>query len=232
MSGCAGLKSISLAMRAAVCLHGGSLRGCSLTQRQPAQLFAYTAAARAAVCSHNDSLRGCSLTQRQLARLFAHTAAARAAVRSHSSSCGCSLTQQLVRLFAHTINAPTRDDLLRGRVVLHCMNHMSASPVLSFSAVLRAFCKSSCALARSSCSRQPHLSRAWFSCWAFAWRVRWAALRSTTASALLMRSGAFMACRRRTGTAAAAYARLCKLLVGLTLRPAACWYDCRTHAFA
>ena len=157
MSGCAGFKSIS---RPCVCLHGGSLRGCSLTQRQPAQLFAYTAAARAAVCSHS---------------LFAHTAA-RAAVRSHSSSCGCSLTQQLVRLFAHTINAPTRDDLLRGRVVLHCMNHMSASPFCHFQLPCALFPKSSCALARSSCSRQPHLSRAWFSCWAFAWRVRWGSL--------------------------------------------------------
>lgn len=165
--------------------------------------------------------------------MFAYTAAARAAVRPHNdSSRGCSLTQQLVRLFAHTINAPTRDDLLRGRVVLHCMNHMSASPFCHFQLPCALFSKLSCALARSSCSRQPHLPRAWFSCWAFAWRVRWAALRSTTDSALLMRSGTFMACRRRTGTAAAAYARLCKLLVGLTLRPAACWYDCRTHAFA
>ena len=217
-------------MRAVVCLHGGSSCGCSLTQRQPAQLFAYTAAARAAVCSHNDSLRGCLLTQRQLARLFAHTAAARAAVRSHSSSCGCSLTQQLVRLFVHTINAPTRDDLLRGRVVLHCMNHMSASPFCHFQLPCALFSKLSCALARSSYSRQPHLSRAWFSCWAFAWRVRWAALRSTTDSALLMRSGTFMACRRRTGTAVAAYARLCRLPVGLTLRSAAYRYGfgCRT----
>lgn len=202
MSGCAGFKSISLAMRAVVRLHSSSLRGCSLTQRQPAQLFAYTAAARAAVRPHNDSSRGCSLTQ------------------------------QLVRLFAHTINAPTRDDLLRGRIVLHCMNHMSASPFCHFQLPCALFPKSSYALARSSYSRQPHLSRAWFSCWAFAWRVRWAALRSTTDSALLMRSGTFMACRRRTGTAVAAYARLCKLLVWLTLRSAACWYDCRTHAFA
>ena len=194
-------------------------------------MFAYTAAARAAVRSHNDSLRSCSLTQRLPVRLFAHTTTACAAVRSHSgSSRGCSLTQQLVRLFVHTINAPTRDDLLRGRVVLHCMNHMSASPFCHFQLPCALFSKLSCALARSSYSRQPHLSRAWFSCWAFAWRVRWAALRSTTDSALLMRSGTFMACRRRTGTAVAAYARLCRLPVGLTLRSAAYRYGfgCRT----